>query len=109
MTTPELNFSVVGPLVFVSIGAMLVLLGEVVLSRAKTFLGRPVTSSLVGSALAGTSIFFLAIAAYMAIVQAASGTAVAVSTVTSSAFGSSSFTRSERPGAGPSAFTRTRR
>ena len=32
---PELNLSVVGPLVWVSIGAMLVLLGEVLLSRVK--------------------------------------------------------------------------
>jgi NADH-quinone oxidoreductase subunit N len=56
---------------------MLVLLGEVLLSRAKTFLGRPVTPSLVGSALAGTAIFFLGLSAYMAIVQAILGTAVA--------------------------------
>jgi NADH-quinone oxidoreductase subunit N len=77
VTLPQLNFAVVGPLVFVSIGAMLVLLGEVLLSRAKTFLGRPVTPSLVGSALAGTSIFFLGIAAYMAMVQALSGGAAA--------------------------------
>jgi NADH-quinone oxidoreductase subunit N len=76
VNAPELNFSVVGPLVWVGIGAMLVLVGEVLLSRAKTFLGRPVTTSLVGSALAGTSIFFLGLAAYMAIAHAASGTSV---------------------------------
>jgi NADH-quinone oxidoreductase subunit N len=54
---------------------MLVLLGEVLLSRARSFLGRPVTTSLVGSLLAGTSILFLALAAYMAIAHAALGAA----------------------------------
>ena len=34
------TFAVVGPLVCVGVGAMVVLLGEVLLSRAKTFLGR---------------------------------------------------------------------
>ena len=74
MNTPELNFSVVGPLVWVSIGAMVVLLGEVFLSRAKTFLGRPVTPSRVGSLLAGTAVLFLALATYMSLAHAAMGT-----------------------------------
>jgi NADH-quinone oxidoreductase subunit N len=77
MNTPHLDFSVVGPLVAVSIGAMLVLLGEVLLSRARTFLGRPVTTSLVGSLLAGIAIFFLALASYMAIAHAAQGDSTA--------------------------------
>jgi NADH-quinone oxidoreductase subunit N len=75
VNAPDLDFSVVGPLVFVGVGAMLVLLGEVLLSRAKSFLGRAVTPSLVGSVLAITAIFFLALAAYMAIAHAVSGVA----------------------------------
>lgn len=59
MTPPELNFSVVGPIVWVAIGAMVVLVGEVLLSRATTFLGRRVTDSYIGSVLAVFSMFFL--------------------------------------------------
>jgi NADH-quinone oxidoreductase subunit N len=77
VNAPELNFAVVGPLVFVSVGAMLVLIGEVLLSRAKSFLGRPVTPSLVGSLLAGTAIFFLTLATYMAFAHSLTGAAVA--------------------------------
>ena len=73
--TPELNLSVVGPLVFVSVGAMLVLLGEVLLSRAKSFLGHPVTAHTVNSMLAGTAIVTLALATYMAFAHAAGGSA----------------------------------
>jgi NADH-quinone oxidoreductase subunit N len=68
--TPVLNLSVVGPLVWVSIGAMLVLLGEVLLSRAKGM-----TPHTVNIALAGTAIFTLAIATYMGFSHAASGVA----------------------------------
>jgi NADH-quinone oxidoreductase subunit N len=67
---PELNLSVVGPLVWVSIGAMLVLLGEVLLSRVKGM-----TPHTVNIALAGTAIFTLMIATYMAFSHAASGVA----------------------------------
>jgi NADH-quinone oxidoreductase subunit N len=76
LTPPDLNFSVVGPIVWVAIGAMVVLVGEVLLSRATTFLGRRVTDSYIGSVLAVFSMFFLGLAAYMSIVHAASATAV---------------------------------
>jgi NADH-quinone oxidoreductase subunit N len=73
MTPPELNFAVVGPIAFVSIGAMVVLVGEVMLTRAKSFLGRPVTDTYVGGVLAFASIFFLGVAAYMSLVHAVAG------------------------------------
>lgn len=71
--TPELDATAVGPLVAVSVGAMVVLLGEVFLSRAGTFLGRKVTAAYIGSVLAAVSMLFLGIAAYMAIAHAAGG------------------------------------
>jgi len=41
--TPEIDLSVLAPIGFVAIGAMVVLVGEVLLSRARAFLGRPMT------------------------------------------------------------------
>ena len=76
MNPPELNLSVLGPVVAVAVGAMLVLVGEVLLSRAKTFLGRPLTESYIGSVLAMISIFSLVVATYMAADVARSGTAL---------------------------------
>jgi hypothetical protein len=52
VTPPDLNLSVVGPIVWAGLGAMLVLMGEVFLSRRKTFLGRKMTESTIGSLLA---------------------------------------------------------
>jgi NADH-quinone oxidoreductase subunit N len=50
--TPEvINVSVLAPIGFVAIGAMIVLLGEVFLSRAKSFLGRDVNARFIGSLL----------------------------------------------------------
>ena len=73
MTPPDLNLSVVGPIVWVGLGAMVVLMGEVFLSRRKTFLGRKMTESTIGSLLALVAMASLALAAYMAIGQAVSG------------------------------------
>jgi NADH-quinone oxidoreductase subunit N len=75
VTPPDLNFAVVGPISFVGIGAMVVLVGEVMLTRAKSFLGRPVSDTYVGSVLAVTSMFFLGVAAYMSAVHALTGRA----------------------------------
>jgi NADH-quinone oxidoreductase subunit N len=77
VTPPDLNFSVLAPIGFVSVGAMLVLLGEVLLSRARTFLGRPVTDAWIGSVLALVSMFFLALAVYAAWTTFAGGTSQA--------------------------------
>jgi NADH-quinone oxidoreductase subunit N len=73
VTPPDLNLSVVGPIVWVGLGAMVVLMGEVFLSRRKTFLGRKMTESTIGSLLALVAMASLALAAYMAIGQAVSG------------------------------------
>jgi NADH-quinone oxidoreductase subunit N len=73
--TPEvLHFSVLAPIGFVGIGSMVVLLGEVFLSRASSVLGREVTESYIGGALALVSIGSLALALYVAAVAFAAGT-----------------------------------
>jgi NADH-quinone oxidoreductase subunit N len=77
VSPPELHLSVLGPVVAVGIGAMFVLIGEVLLSRAKTFLGRPVNASYIGSLLAMVSMLSLGVATYMAAEVASSGTALA--------------------------------
>ena len=63
---PELNFSVLAPIGFVAAGAMLVLLGEVLLSRRKSVLGRRATDTWIGSLLAMLSIASLLLALYVA-------------------------------------------
>jgi hypothetical protein len=77
VTPPVLNLSVIGPVAVVGLGAMFVLVGEVTLSRAKTFLGRPVTASRIGTLLAIVSILSLGIATYMAADTASSGITLA--------------------------------
>ena len=74
MTPPALDFAALGPVVAVAAGSMVVLLGEVLLSRAKTFLGRPVNEFYVGSVLAYVSMASLAVATYMAAAAALTGT-----------------------------------
>ena len=63
---PEINLEVIAPIAFVGIGAMVVLMGEVFLSRAETFLGREVTESFIGTLLAITAMFFLLLTVYVA-------------------------------------------
>ena len=63
---PVLNFSALAPIGFVAAGAMLVLLGEVLLSRRKTVLGRRATDTWIGSLLAMVSIASLMLAFYVA-------------------------------------------
>ena len=62
MNPPELNLSVLGPVVAVGTGAMFVLIGEVLLSRAKTFLGRRLSESYIGVLLAAISMISLGFA-----------------------------------------------
>ncbi len=64
---PEVNLSPLAPLGFVAIGAMVVLLGEVFLSRAGVAAGR------IGDLLASTSMLFLALALYTAFAGFATG------------------------------------
>jgi NADH-quinone oxidoreductase subunit N len=71
--TPTVDLSVLAPVGFAAIGAMVVLVGEVILSRAETFLGRPVSESYVGTLLSFTSMIFLALSFYVAVAAFASG------------------------------------
>ncbi len=73
MTPPDLSISVLAPIGFVAIGSMVVLLGEVMLSRRETILGRPATASWIGSVLAGVSILSLTLAIYVSWVMFAGG------------------------------------
>jgi len=64
---PDLHLSALVPLLFVAVGAMAVLMGEVFLSRAKSIQGKRVTETLVGSALGLTSIAFLALSCWVSL------------------------------------------
>ncbi|MFP8877852.1 MAG: hypothetical protein VCB99_13330, partial [Myxococcota bacterium] len=70
MTIPSLDLAAVGPILFVSVGSMLVLLGEVLLSRLDSIMSHRVTPSLVGVILAVTAMIFLGLATLMALQQA---------------------------------------
>jgi NADH-quinone oxidoreductase subunit N len=70
---PDIQLSVLVPIALVAIGAMLVLMGEVTLSRMKVFLGRQVTESFIGTALAITAIVFLGLALLVTGMAFASG------------------------------------
>jgi NADH-quinone oxidoreductase subunit N len=71
--TPTVDLSVLAPVGFAAIGAMVVLVGEVMLSRAQTFLGRPVSEPYVGTVLSFTAMIFLALSLYVAVAAFASG------------------------------------
>jgi NADH-quinone oxidoreductase subunit N len=57
--TPDINVTVLAPVGFVAIGSMLVLMGEVLLSRMKSFLGKEMNERLIGSLLASIAILSL--------------------------------------------------
>ncbi|MFQ5417933.1 MAG: NADH-quinone oxidoreductase subunit N [Myxococcota bacterium] len=73
IATPDVDLSVLAPMGFAAIGAMVVLLGEVVLSRAGTFLGRRVTDSYIGTVLAAVSVLALALSFTVSAVAFGSG------------------------------------
>ncbi len=52
MNAPRLDLAAIAPIAFTGIGALVVLLGEVWLSRRKSFLGREVTEVWIGTVLA---------------------------------------------------------
>jgi NADH-quinone oxidoreductase subunit N len=70
---PELHLAPLAPIGFTAIGSIVVLMGEVFLSRRKTFLGNPVTDARIGSALALTSVTFLGLAAVSSVQAFAAG------------------------------------
>src|SRR5262249_18478432 len=73
MTPPQPNLSVIGPVVAGSTGAVFLLVGAVLLTGRKTFLGRKLTESYIGVLLAGIAIVSLVIATYMAGATASEG------------------------------------
>ena len=70
MSSPLLEPAVVGPLVMVAVGGLAVLICEVLLSRAHTFMSRAVTPSYVGVLLATLTTAFLVVAGVVAFQQA---------------------------------------
>lgn len=70
---PSVHLSALAPMVLTGLGALVVLLGEVLLSRRASFLGRPVTDVWVGTVLALVAALFLALAAYAGVFAFLSG------------------------------------
>lgn len=63
---PQLDLAAIAPIAFTAIGAVVVMLGEVLLSRRRTLLGRLVTDVWIGTVLAMVAALFLALAIYAA-------------------------------------------
>jgi NADH-quinone oxidoreductase subunit N len=66
VTPPRLDIAAIAPIAFTGFGALVVLLGEVWLSRRPAFLGRRTTDSFIGVLLAVLSAVFLGVAIYCA-------------------------------------------
>ncbi len=66
MTPPQIDLSAVAPIGFTALGALVVLMAEVILSRRQHLLGRPVTDVWIGTLLATVSMLFLGLAVYTA-------------------------------------------
>jgi NADH-quinone oxidoreductase subunit N len=66
---------VLGPLVWVVLGALVIVVGERALARRESFLGRPITAGYAATLLGFVAIASLAIAAYIAATHAATGVA----------------------------------
>ena len=64
--TPVLDMATIAPLAFAAIGALVVLMGEVWLTRREHFLGRPATEYFIGVLLAVLAIVFLGLSIYCA-------------------------------------------
>ena len=62
IAAPEIHWGAVGPVLLVTVGAMVVLMLEVFLAPKEAVLDRPVTRSWLGSALALVTSAFLALA-----------------------------------------------
>ena len=71
--TPTVDLSVLAPVGFVAIGAMVLLVAEVLLSRAQTIMGRTVTESYIGTFLSFGAMVFLALSFYVSVVAFSSG------------------------------------
>ncbi len=72
---PQLDFAAVAPLLLIGIGALVVLVGEILIAGRPTLLGRTVTKEFSGSILALVSSFFLALVVAVACMEFAEGSA----------------------------------
>ena len=75
MNAPRLDIAAIAPIAFTGMGALVVLLGEVWLSKRGSFLGRKTTDSFIGVLLAVLSATFLGVAIYCAGAAFAEGSA----------------------------------
>lgn len=66
MNAPNLDLAAIAPIAFTGFGALVVLLGEVWLTKRQSFLGRETTDAFVGVLLAMLSATFLGLAIYCA-------------------------------------------
>jgi NADH-quinone oxidoreductase subunit N len=66
VNAPRLDLAAIAPIAFTGLGALVVLMAEVWISRRERFLGRKVTDHLVGAWLAVLSFTFLGVAIYCA-------------------------------------------
>ncbi len=73
---PDLNFTAVMPLLVISVGTLVVILGEILLAGRETFLGRAITREWVGSVLAIVSAVFLGAVVVLACQHFIAGTAI---------------------------------
>lgn len=64
--TPVLDMAAIAPLAFAGVGALVVLMGEVWLTRRKHFLGRPATDYFIGVVLSVLAMVFLGLSVYCA-------------------------------------------
>jgi NADH-quinone oxidoreductase subunit N len=63
---PTLDMAAIAPLAFAAFGALVVLMGEVWLTRRKHFLGRPATEYFIGVVLSVIAMVFLGLSVYCA-------------------------------------------
>jgi len=77
MQVPDLNLAVVGPIAWLGMGAMLILMLEVFLSRGASKGSEGLSDSKIGSYVVATAIVTLLGALYMACVAFAGGETVA--------------------------------
>jgi NADH-quinone oxidoreductase subunit N len=74
--TPELNLAAAMPLLLVSIGCLVVILGEILLAGRETFLGRTVTREWLGSVLSIVSAVFLGAVVVLSCQQFIAGSSI---------------------------------
>lgn len=66
MNAPRLDLAAIAPIAFTAAGAVVVMLGEVWMTRRRSFLGRPASEAFIGVVLAVLSMTFLGLSIYCA-------------------------------------------